>query len=76
MNPVPIRGSLVGQVIDGRFSLIEWVGGSGTSGVFLTEISGAAAHESGPQALLHAGPGRRPSLHLDGKRPRFPMCTL
>ncbi len=46
MNPVPIRGSLVGQVIDGRFSLIEWVGGSGTSGVFLTEISGAAAHKA------------------------------
>src|SRR5579863_9303712 len=46
MNAVPIRGSLVGQVIDGRFSLIEWLGGSGTSGTFLTEISGAPAQKA------------------------------
>ena len=46
MNAVPIRGSLVGQVIDGRFSLIEWLGGSGTTGIFLTEISGAAAQKA------------------------------
>ncbi len=46
MNPVPIRGSLVGQVIDGRFSLIEWLGGSSASGTFLTEISGTAAQKA------------------------------
>lgn len=46
MNAVPIRGSLVGQVIDGRFSLIEWLGGSSTSGVFLTEIVGAGSQKA------------------------------
>ena len=40
MNAVSIRGSLVGQVIDGRFSLLEWLGGSGTSGTFVTELPG------------------------------------
>jgi TonB family protein len=46
MNAVPIRGSLVGQVIDGRFSLLEWLGGSGTCGTFLTEISGPGSQKA------------------------------
>jgi TonB family protein len=46
MNAVSIRGSLVGQVIDGRFSLIEWLGGTDTSGTFLTELTGAGAHKA------------------------------
>jgi serine/threonine protein kinase len=41
MNAVSIRGDWVGQVIDGRFPLLEWLGGSGTSGVFVTEIDGS-----------------------------------
>jgi len=46
MNAVPIRGSLVGQIIDGRFSLLEWLGGSGTSGTFLTELSGPGSQKA------------------------------
>ncbi|HMG86868.1 MAG TPA: protein kinase [Terracidiphilus sp.] len=46
MTAVLIRGSLVGQVIDGRFSLLEWLGGSGTSGTFLTELSGPGSQKA------------------------------
>ena len=46
MNAVSIRGSLVGQVIDGRFSLVEWLGGTDTSGTFLTELTGAGARKA------------------------------
>ena len=43
MNAVSIRGDWVGTTIDGRFSLIAWLGGSGTSGVFLAELPGSTA---------------------------------
>lgn len=46
MNAVPIRGSLVGQIIDGRFSLLEWLGGSGASGTFLTEFPGPGSQRA------------------------------
>jgi TonB family protein len=46
MNAVPIRGSLVGQVIDGRFSLQVWLGGSDTSGTFLTELPGPGSQRA------------------------------
>lgn len=39
MNAVSIRGDWVGRKIDGRFPLIAWLGGSGSSGVFLTEVA-------------------------------------
>ena len=48
MNAVSIRGDWVGQVIDGRFSLLEWLGGSGTCGTFLTELDGPGS----PKATL------------------------
>lgn len=38
MNSVSIRGEWVGRTIDHRFPLIAWLGGSGSTGVFLTEI--------------------------------------
>ena len=43
MNAVSIRGDWVGRVIDGRFSLLAWLGGSGSSGTFLTEFDGQKA---------------------------------
>jgi TonB family protein len=46
MNAVSIRGSLVGQVIDGRFSLLEWLGGSESSGTFVTELSGPGSQKA------------------------------
>jgi TonB family protein len=40
MNAVLIRGDWVGQLIDERYPLLEWLGGSGGSAVFLTELAG------------------------------------
>lgn len=40
MNAAAVQQSWVGQVIDGKFTLLEWLGGSGHSGVFLTELPG------------------------------------
>jgi TonB family protein len=38
MTAAAIRSDWVGRVIDGRFTLLQWLGGSGLSGVFLTEL--------------------------------------
>jgi TonB family protein len=46
MNAVSIRGDWVGRVIDGRFSLLQWLGGSGTSGTFVTELDGPGSRRA------------------------------
>ena len=38
MTAPAIRSDWVGRVIDGRFTLLQWLGGSGWSGVFLTQL--------------------------------------
>lgn len=53
MNAVTIRGEWVGRKIDGRFPLIEWLGGTDNSGVFLTEVDGASQTDGSP---LGSGP--------------------
>ena len=40
MTAAAIRSDWTGRVIEGRFTLLEWLGGSDRSGVFLTELSG------------------------------------
>lgn len=40
MSTSVIRSDWAGQVVDGRFPLLQWLGGSESSGVFLTELSG------------------------------------
>jgi len=40
MTTAPIRSDWVGRVIDGRFTLHQWLGGSPWSGVFLTDLEG------------------------------------
>ncbi|MGA3011340.1 MAG: TonB family protein [Terracidiphilus sp.] len=40
MNSSTINSDWVGQVIDGRFPLLQWLGGSGMGGEFLTELDG------------------------------------
>ena len=40
MNATAVRSNWVGRVIDGRFTLLEWLGGTGRSSVFLTELPG------------------------------------
>lgn len=44
MNTAAVRDNWVGRVIDGRFTLLQWLGGSEPSPVFLTELQG-----QGPQ---------------------------
>lgn len=51
MNAVSIRGDWVGQVIDGRYPLLEWLGGSGTSGTFLTELDGLGSRKAAIKLL-------------------------
>lgn len=38
MTAAAIRSDWAGRVIDGRFTLLRWLGGSESSGVFLTEL--------------------------------------
>ena len=38
MTAAAIRSDWVGRVVDGRFILLQWLGGSGWSGVFLTQL--------------------------------------
>jgi TonB family protein len=62
MNAVSIRGDWVGQKIDGKFPLIAWLGGSGTSGVFVTEIEDPGQK---PNDLTASAPGlRRAAIKL------------
>jgi len=51
MNAVAVRGDWVGQVIDGRYPLLEWLGGSGTSGTFLTELDGLGSQKAALRLL-------------------------
>lgn len=46
MEAMAIRSDWVGQVIDGRFTLLQWLGGSDRSGVFLTELPGPQARKA------------------------------
>ena len=41
-----IRSDWVGQVIDGKFTLLEWLGDSGQSSVFLTELTGEESRKA------------------------------
>jgi TonB family protein len=46
MNAAEIRSDWVGQIVDGKFALLEWLGGSGGSGVFLTELHGPQSQKA------------------------------
>jgi TonB family protein len=46
MATTTIRDAWVGQVINGRFPLLEWLGGTAWGGVFLTEIKGPDAQKA------------------------------
>ena len=46
MNLEAIRSDWVGRVIDGRFTLLQWLGGSARSSVFLTELPGPQARKA------------------------------
>lgn len=46
MSTAKIRSDWVGRVIDGRFALRQWLGGSERSGVFLTELEGGQSQKA------------------------------
>ena len=46
MNTAAIRSDWVGRVIDGRFTLLQWLGGSEWGGVFLTELQGYGSQKA------------------------------
>lgn len=52
MNAEAIRSDWVGQVIDGRFTLLKWLGGSERSSVFLTELPGPQARKAAIKLIL------------------------
>ncbi len=54
MNAAEIRSDWVGQIVDGKFALLEWLGGSGASGVFLTELNGPQSQKASIK-LISAG---------------------
>lgn len=46
MNVQSVQSEWVGQVIDGRYALRLWLGGSGSNGVFVTERPGGAGQKA------------------------------
>jgi len=40
MSTIAVQSDWIGRVIDGKFTLRQWLGGSEASGVFLTELRG------------------------------------
>jgi TonB family protein len=52
MNTATIRSDWVGQVVNGRFTLLQWLGGSGRGGVFLTELEGPGSQKAAIKLIL------------------------
>jgi TonB family protein len=46
MNIAAVHGNWEGQLIDGRFPLLQWLGGSKHSAVFLTELRGQESRKA------------------------------
>jgi hypothetical protein len=46
MNVQSAQSEWVGQVIDGRYSLRQWLGGSGSNGVFVTDRPGGTGQKA------------------------------
>jgi TonB family protein len=46
MNATGVRNDWVGRVVDERFTLLQWLGGSAWGDVFLTELPGPPGHKA------------------------------
>ncbi len=46
MNVPSVQSEWVGQIIDGRYTLRQWLGGSGRNGVFITEQPGGTGQKA------------------------------
>lgn len=64
MNAVSIRGEWVGRKIDGRFPLIGWLGGTDSSGVFLTEMDGASQTQAASDGSPSGSGPRKAAIRL------------
>jgi TonB family protein len=53
MNTAAVRANWIGQVIDGRFTLLQWLGSSASNDVFLTELQGPGSQKAAIK-LVHA----------------------
>jgi len=45
MNTAAVRADWIGQIIDGRFTLLQWLGSSARSDVLLTELQGQGSQK-------------------------------
>ncbi len=64
MKAVSIRDEWVGRKIDGRFPLIGWLGGTDSSGVFLTEIDGASQTQAATDGSPSGSGPRKAAIKL------------
>ncbi len=65
MNVSAIQSGWAGRVIDGRFTLLRWLGGSDQSGVFLTELPGTPPQKAAIKLMpAEAGPAIVPGASL------------
>jgi TonB family protein len=55
MSAEAIRREWAGRVIDGRFTLLQWLGGTERSGVFLTELPGPQAQKAAIKLIAADG---------------------
>jgi len=51
------RVDLVGQIIDGKYALLEWLGGSDVSGVFVTQLQGDQPQKAAIRLIPADDPG-------------------
>jgi len=69
MKATAIQSDWVGRVIDGRFSLIQWLGGSGHSDVFLTELPGDSRQKAAIKFMpVEAGVEARIAFAMNASR--------
>ena len=64
MTTAIIRSDWVGRVIDGRFPLRKWLGGSEWRGVFLTEVEGPGSQKAAIKLIQPKD--REEQAYLDG----------
>ena len=64
MNIVAIREDWVGRTVEGRFTLLQWLGGSEESGVYLTELAGEGSQKAAIKLI--AAEGEEATYRLEG----------
>lgn len=62
MNAAAVSTNWIGQVIDSRFTLLQWLGSSAQSDVFLTELQGPGSQKVAIKLIQADGDG--PNVYL------------